>query len=466
MPRRHVVAAIVACAGLSLVALAPAATSAPKSLAFSKPVGLSSFAPARTVVGDEYSVQDTQSPATHEWAGEPSIQVDRSGTIYIAGVCCVVAASPVWASHDGGKTFAEMETPGHIREWGVGAEGELATDDKGTVVFTDTFIPSMLTTVWSDHGKTWQRTSPSSGVVPGMNDRPWLAWTPQALYLYVNYSAYVQTYSSTDMGLTWNAGQPVPWRGNINAQQFFPGHIAADKRTGRLWIAGVVCDEATEEDNVNGCPLQQRLIGSGVSTDGGQTWSNAPVSKPQRGFISPIFTGASAVDARGTAYTTWSTYNKTGCDVYYAASTNGGKSWHKPVKVNTGKGCATFPWVAAGAGGKISVVWYQTSFHDELKNVGAGAAYQDAIPKKELWHAYAAAIVGADSKSPAIVRGEIPSGPVLTGPMNRELWDFFENAIGPDGRVYVAFVKKYKDGKPDNAPQTWFTHTTTGPRLR
>ena len=37
-----------------------------------------------------------------------------------------------------GKKFTEMESPGHVREWGIGAEGDLAVDHKGNVFFVDT----------------------------------------------------------------------------------------------------------------------------------------------------------------------------------------------------------------------------------------------------------------------------------------------------------------------------------------
>jgi hypothetical protein len=240
-----------------------------------------------------------------------------------------------------------------------------------------------------------------------------------------------------------------------------------------MWLTGVVPD--------GNSALGQ--LGSHVSTDGGKTYVESLVSKPQRkGGFSPIFTGSAAVDSAGNGYTTWSTFDKDGCDVYYAASTNNGKSWGAPIKVNQTPGCATFPWITAGDDGKIALVWYQTSattigksptVAQRGRSLAMGnptdlakaplLAFQDEVDKNATWHVRAAAITGATSAKPKVYEGEVPTKtPVMVGPLNRELWDFFQLDIGPDGRIYIAFVTKYKD----SAPQTWFVKTASGPKLR
>jgi hypothetical protein len=438
-------------------------------LSFTKPVALESFAPPRTAASTVYSARNGEMPSDHEWSGEPVIQVDDKGVIYIAGTCCVVASSPVWRSTDKGKKFTEMESPGHVREWGIGAEGDLAVDHKGNVFFVDTYIPGLLMSAWSDHGKSWEYTIPANGVVPGFDDRPWLAYSNKALYLYVNHVSHTAVYSSTDGGQTWTTEGPLSWDGSPLGQPYFPGHIATHEKTGALWVSGLV----THND--------ESVLGSAVSKDGGQTFTEAVITKPQRkGGFSPIFTGTTAVDSSGNGYTTWSTYDKKGCDVYYAASTNGGKSWHDPVKVNTGPGCATFPWVTAGANGKIALAWYETP---ATKRADPGelalrtlsgrtiynglelpiAAFQDEVSDDAPWYLHVAAIRDAGAARPRIAEARVPSKtPVLLGPMERELWDFLQLDIGPDGRVHVTYSDKYKD----SAPQTWYVGTKGGPRLR
>ncbi len=440
-------------------------------LTFKKPVSLTSFAPARTAVGTVYTATRGDQESDHEWSGEPAIQIDEKGTIYVAGTCCLAAASPVWYSADGGKTFTEMETPGHVREWGIGAEGDLAVDNDGRTYFVDTYIPGLLMSRWSEHGKTWDFTVPAAGVTPGFDDRPWIAWSEKGLYLYVNHVSHTAVYKSTDGGMSWDGGHILEWDNQQLGQPFFPAHIAADRKQGNLWVVG--------ENNQDG----KDVLGSAVTTSGGSmNFRQAVVTKPQRrGGFSPIFTGATAVDAAGNGYTTWSTYDEKGCDVYYAVSTNKGKSWQKPVKVNDGGGCATFPWIAAGDDGKIALTWYETPGAktpsptvQKLLGLSAPnrsaygidlalAPYQDELPENAPWYLHAAAIPNATAKSPSVVETRIDTKtPVLTGPMNRELWDFLQLAIGPKGEIVISFVKKYKDG----APQTWYVESKTGPRLK
>lgn len=457
-------------AGVALAMLATVAApvaARPEHLSFGDPIALTSNAPLREAMSEYYSTGEDRD---HEWSGEPVIQVTDDGTIIIAGTCCVVAASPVWYSTDG-KTFKETESPGHVREWGIGAEGDLAVDHDGHVYFVDTYVPGMLMSRWSDNGKTWDYTQPVVGVPPGMNDRPWLAWTQDRLYLYMNHLSHTAVYSSADGGRTWDPAMPMQWQGNSSGQPYFPGHIAADEDDSTLWVAGVV--EKSSEPT-------ETVLGSAVSTDGGLTFTEAPITKPQRelGF-SPIFTGSTAVDDAGNGYVTYSTYDQQGCDVYFASSTDKGKSWNAPVKVSDGIGCATFPWVTAGSDGNIALAWYQTP---EAKTATPGqqflraltrpsvyglhlplAPFQDQVSPEAQWYLHAAAVTKATSARPKIDETRVTTEtPILEGPLLRELWDFLQVDIDRAGKIHIAFVDKYRD----SAPQTWYVGSVAGPSLR
>ncbi len=473
VPSLFVVAVI---AGLLSSPGAPAAAStssgggaSSSQLKFGKPVTMTSFSPSRTVGSTVYTIRGG-GQSDHEWSGEPSIQVDDKGGIYVAGTCCVGPAAPIWYSKDG-KKFKELETPGHVREWGIGAEGDIAVDHDGRMFFIDTYIPGLMFTRWSDWSKTWDFTAPAAGTVPGFDDRPWITFSEDALYLYVNHVSHTAVYRSTDGGTTWDGGNLLSWKGNINGQPFFPGHLAANEKTGTLWVAGLVTE--------NG----KTVLGSAVGdyTGGVPVLNNAVVTEPQRrGGFSPIFTGATAVDEAGTGYVTWSTFDDEGCDVYYAASTNNGKSWNEPVKASRGPGCATFPWITAGDDGKIALAWYQTPYEKDASSGSMMRAlmgksslyggmkqplinYQDDLPEEAPWFLHSAAVTSATSSKPKILETRIDTKtPVLAGPMARELWDFLQLDIGPDGRIYIAFVKKFNDG----APSTWFVKSVAGPKLK
>jgi hypothetical protein len=431
-----------------------------KKIDFTKPVGLGSSAPLRTVIGTVYSATRGGGESDHEWSGEPSLKVDDDGTIYIAGTCCVVASSPVWRSTNNGRSFEELESPQHIREYGIGAEGDLAVDNKGRVFFIDTYIAGLLMSAWKDNGATWEYTVQPAGPIPGFDDRPWLTISDKALYLYINHVTHTEVYRSTDGGKTWTTGGPLTYKGNALGQPFFPGHISAHRKSDTLWVAGVVDDGGQK-------------LGAAVSTDGGATFREAEISKPQREDFSPIFTGATAVDEANNGYATWSTTDNEGCDVYYAASTNKGKSWQEPVRVNDVGGCATFPWIAARDKGEVALAWYETPkvrrtasatvasvmrSTVEIYGIDVDLTYQDEVPAKQPWHLHVALVKKAHSKNPVIVEERVPhKTPVLTGPLNRELWDFLQLDIDKEGQVHVAYVDKYKD----SAPQTWYVGTKT-----
>jgi hypothetical protein len=376
----------------------------------------------------------------------------------------------VWFSDDGGKTFRELETPGHIREWNIGAEGDLAVDEDGRTYFIDTYIPGLMFTRWSENGKTWDFTAPAAGPVPGFDDRPWIAWGNDTLYLYINHVSHTAVYASTDGGMSWGSSQVLSWRGDPLGQPFFPAHLAADRAKGTLWVSGVVQEEG------------RAALGSWVLDSIGGEPTESVISFPQRrGGFSPIFTGATAVDAAGNGYVTWSTWDQEGCDVYYASSTNKGKKWNDPVKVNTGPGCATFPWITAGDNGRIGLAWYETSatkgtpqtsnFLQDLlrtETLYGGIdvpliAYQDEVGESAKWYLNAAVVTEAHTSDPVVHETRVDTGtPVMQGPLDRELWDFLQIATGPDGRIHIAFVKKFKDG----APQTWYVTNKGGPRLK
>jgi hypothetical protein len=369
----------------------------------------------------------------------------------------------VWRSTDNGRSFEELESPGHAREWGIGAEGDLAVDNKGRVFFIDTYIAGLLMSAWKDNGATWEYTVQPAGPIPGFDDRPWLAISDKALYLYINHVTHTEVYRSTDGGKTWTTAGPLSYKGDPTGQPFFPAHIAAHRKSDTLWVSGVVSDDGPK-------------LGSLVSTDGGATFTEAQISAPQRKDFSPIFTGATAVDSANVGYSTWSTTDDKGCDVYYAASTNKGKSWQKPIKVNRGPGCATFPWIAARDKGQVAVAWYETPKMKKAEGAslfGRAIAstptiiynglevpltYQDEVPPKQPWHLHVALIRGAHTKNPKITEQRVPHRtPVLQGPLNRELWDFLQLDIDKQGQVHVAYVDKYKD----SAPQTWYVGTKT-----
>lgn len=350
-------------------------------------------------------------PARVGGPGEPSIKVDQAGAIYVAGVCCVGRGSPAWYSNDDGKTFDYLPSPGGARENGVAAEGDFVLDDADNVYFTDTWLPSLFVSKWSNHGNTWEYTKASESILVGLNDRPWPVYSRGTIHLYINHASHIEVWRSKDGGLTWEGTfQTLP------AQRYWPGNVAADRRTDDVYLFG---------EGDGGCATR---MCAAVSHDAGNTWAEKVVGPAPRGAVSAFMVSAD-VDAAGNVYGVYSDTNATGCDVYLAVSSDRGETW-KQYRVNPALGCATFPWVAAGDDGRVAVNWYYTT----------SKKGQNAVPATAEWKEQAAVITDAASDSPTITYGTLDRV-VHKGPLNRDLWDFQQIALGPDGRFHIAFVE-------------------------
>ena len=365
-------------------------------------------------------------PAQVGGPGEPSIKVDDAGTIYVAGVCCVGRASPAWYSRDDGETFEYLPSPGGARETTLGAEGDFIVDDADGVYFVDTWVPNLLYTRWSGHGDVWEYTQDTAiGVIPGVDDRPWLAYSHGAVYLYVNHATHVTVYKSTDGGHTWDTSFDTIGRG----QQYFPGHVAADRNSDDVYLFG------------EGCGLA--AICAAVSHDAGETWEEFPAGTLPRGGLAAFMTAAD-VDAAGNVYGVYADTDGSGCDVYLAASADRGETWTQ-YRVNPEQGgCATFPWVAAGDDGRIAATWYENP----------SPKSQNTVPGNSEWHLRAAVITDAASASPTVTYGTMDQV-IHKGPLNRDLWDFQQIDVGPDGRFHIAAVE-------DQTPECSGTLSTQG----
>lgn len=457
----------------AVVALVAAATPGPpasaarksaktgRRLAFTEPLQVEAHAPIGSLLGNGERMP----------SGEPSIKLDSQGVIYIAGVTSVAQASPVWVSTNDGRSFDELTTPLNFRERSpYGAEGDIAIDAQDRMYFVDTAIPTLAFSRWSPpEGRgdkpSWDFTHPhTTGVLPGFDDRPWIAYGgtsegDESLWLYVNHVSHVAVYRSTDQGLTWHESTST-----FPGQRFFTGMIAAPK------------DDSETAYLFGNCGDDQSLC-SRDTHDGGATWREVEVADVDGGReIGPIMV-ANAVDAAGTTYGVWSEADgddgepedpdsDDGCDIYYAASNDGGATWTPKVRVD-GRGCSAFPWITAGDSGRIAIAWYETP---------APGPHPDEVSDDAEWFLKAAVVTSAATQ-PRLATGVADPNPVHIGPLLRDLWDYLQIATGPDGRFHIAYSEDVTAG-PDgpvgtglrpsngtNSKDTMYVAQLGGPRL-
>jgi hypothetical protein len=164
---------------------------------------------------------------------------------------------------------------------------------------------------------------------------------------------------------------------------------------------------------------------------------------------------AIAIDKAGVVYVVWDTDNRQagttgGCkgaatpaanSIMMVSTNDLGKTWSAPVTVAHPGTRVLWPWVAAGDGGKVSVVWYQTESQDGLPDLDCQTGHI---------HVMEASLTGATSKSPkgstvdaagrVVHIGWVCQGGTtcVASGQDRRLGDYFTNTLDARGCVLIA----------------------------
>ena len=328
--------------------------------------------------------------------GEPSVEVDGAGAIYITGVCCVGSAPPLYVSRDGGETFQDL--PGDdIREL-LGVEMDLAVDEVGRFYGADIEVAGTFqVTVWEADGTYVRHTK---WPAPPLVDRDWIrAEGDGPLYYGYNTGSDTNIYTSSDAGATWS---PIP----AYQTGYGLGNLA-------IWPGHEICV-------VGGSDGGMRV--TDCSSDKGATWAKDTSTTPTGGnFPVPVF------DEGGNLYVGG---DGTGA-IGYSVRTTGGWGEHHVVSPN---GTHRMPWFAAGNDGALAAAWYGT--------------FDTEITESTQWYVFAAASRDATAANPQWDWAIADPDPVFIGVLGRDLLDFLQIDMGPDGALHIAYSDQWKDGPP------------------
>lgn len=331
--------------------------------------------------------------------GEPSVEVDGAGTIYVSGVCCLTVAPPVYVSRDDGATFQQLETPGGVRE-AFGIEGDFAVDEVGRIYFADIeFVGTFQVTVWEADGTFVRHTK---WPAPPLVDRDWIRAEGDGTVYYVYNTGATGTnvYKSTDAAATWS---PTA----IHTVPYGLGNVA-------IWPQNELCLFGGAQDNMRRVDC---------SRDGGTTWTTEASSLPVGDDAYPV----GAYDAAGNLYLAEAVDK----EIQYVHRTPDGV-WSPPVTVS-GPGDNRMPWLAAGAEGGVAIAWYG----------------KPADNNAQEWFLHVATSLDAGHSAPSWDVAVADPEPVFVGALGRDLLDFFQVDIGPDGAVHVAYSKQRPGEGPD-----------------
>jgi hypothetical protein len=397
---------------------------------------------------------------------EPNIAVARDGTI--------VVTTPLylWRSTDG-ATFEAVGEPECQADVALPAcppgftgarprglvglgDGDVAFAPDGTLWWAglaaqDAQVPLQSS---ADRGTTW--SAPLDVAEGRHSDREWLDVGPDGVVRVV----WSEFEGSAPHTMYHRLAQ-----GNLSAAVALPG---ADRVKGPLARAANGTLYVASSDQLGVWLAQSR--------DDGTTWRESRVADltSVRGvFLGPTTWEfpVAAVDDAGTVYVTWAADDAAAGArpvrdlaapvVHLAASTDAGATW-TTTALSTPGHVAIYPWVVAGAAGRVAVAWYES----------ASPLAGDALPS--LWDVRLVESVSADAQAPQFLGGKANADPVHVGYVctagggcggrDRTRGDFFEVAIGPQGLPLVAWAGD--SPTPLQHVQVWFGGVASGTPLR
>ena len=364
----------------------------------------------------------------------------------------------IWTSDDNGKTWTFR--PRIIAPDGVPASGfsdpEVAIDSDGNVYFSEINLANVAVSSSQDNGETYTLENFFGAI---MTDRQWMeADRPGELYFVANafgggsgtppgnnLGHYIS--KSTDGGKTFT-------RGIANAGGL--GDIRVDKRTGTVY-------EPNYQSNTLGVKAFRKardgdLTGEvGVVAEGVNMLAHWPTID---------------LDPAGNLYITWdeSGTGERDAGIWFASSKDGGRTWSAPVRVNTGKNTAIWPWLAVGDEGRVGIGWLEADV--ELPDHDA------ETPGDHGWRIRAAATTTGlgckTSSTPSFSIATATKEPVHSGTIcqggttcqaqliDRRLGDYFSMEVDGTGAMYLG----YSDTRiPGAVALPGFVRQSGGPSL-
>jgi hypothetical protein len=295
-------------------------------------------------------------------AGEgkhPSIAADAKGKLHSAYEAMDASGKTpdVWyvASADGGKSWSK---PADISNSpGISMDPAIAAGKDGSVVvaFTDTSGGDTHPDVWivrsADGGKSWGKPVDVSNT-PGESSAPDVKVAPDGTI----HVIWLDTSAGADSPDVWATASHDGGKTWDKAQDV--SNTPGKSMTPSVAVGGDNSVDVVWTDTSSGAASPDVFFAR--STDGGKTWSKAVDVSNSPGISSECDV---AVDEKGTIYVDWidTSEGDKSPDVMVASSSDGGKTWSKMVNASKTPGLSSDPAIAAAGAGKIAVVWVDTS---------------------------------------------------------------------------------------------------------
>ena len=307
-----------------------------------------------------------------------------------------------------------------------------------------------LTEYTDDDGETWH-PSQGGGQRSGADHqslavgpypaglRPLTSTYPNAVYYCSQDIALVYCSRSDDGGVTFGPGIPIY---TLLDCQGLHGHVKVAP-DGTVYVPVAGCPSGLIDSTTS----QPAVV---VSQDAGLTWQVRKVTTAALGSGGHGSDPSLAIAKDGTVYLSY--VDARDNHIHQVRSRNRGRSWDRDVDLGALAGitAAQFPAVVAGDPDRAAVAFFGSTYN------GEGV---DTAPNFEgTWQLFVAATY--DGGLTYHVVDTTPGDPIQKGGICaegfcRNLLDFFDAVIDPQGRIVVAYEDGCVGGCPQGMPGTF-----------
>jgi hypothetical protein len=399
--------------------------------------------------------------------GEPMIAVDPNGTLFYAAhagtthffapqVANATSAAFVdnyrgqtyhWYSTDNGATwtFVPRDLPNNDPLSGF-SDPDYAIDSAGQVYLSEINLVNVAMSKSTDGGKSFTLQNFFAEV---LTDRQWSeADQKDVLYIVGNASGGGTStnpagnnghylYRSTDGGKTFTRGQ----LDDIGGDGL--GDLRVDKRNGTLY-------EAHYDSG--------KKILSMAAFRGARSGNLSPDTHPIATGVAMLgHWPAFDLDRNGNLYITWDELGNgtRPAGIYYSWSTDAGRTWAAPVRVDRDSKTDIWPWIGVGDPGRVGIAWLEADTNLPGQDTETTGSFG--------WRVMAAQTLtglgcGGYSTRPGFTVTTVTPDPVHVGQIcnsgtvcqaeaiDRRLGDYFSVAIDKTGAMVLAYSDTRQGG--------------------
>lgn len=390
-----------------------------------------------------------------ETAAEPSIRGARDGSIYIVaptGLGNVRTSNEsgggdiVWRSDDFGKTWIFL---GSLDNQQGGGDADIAPDHNNVLWGSGLTLANTTGAISVDRGENWN-TNPVNSLATVV-DRQWIETYKGEPFAFMTTGRIAD--SSIILSRLERAPGDVPVTSNTVAVSGddvyqWPGEIAVDERNDLVYVAyNTVGEDSSSNDDIVVARTDLSLGNIKqfkVTTTSGDSFDS---------FV------AVDVDKAGNVYAVWTERRPAGQDgrdgkthSYLGVSRDKGKTWSRPIRLNTRPRTTVFPWIVAGSKGRVAVAYYGTKIRGSSPENVVSADRK--LPK---WRVYVSYSLNAASAEPTFtekrampLRKYLHQGNVCTSGTGcasgtRDLLDYFQLDLDACGRIVIAYTDNSRD---------------------